>query len=138
MSRWRRFLRLPGRERWLRLRALGRVAEARLRLSFLPFRRVRSWCDAAAIPADGPADRFSPADVDRAVRSAATFVPGATCLVRAMAARVLLGRCGHPSRLLLGLRRGEGGDLDAHAWVECGAGTVVGQRSPEDHASVGI
>ena len=138
MNRCRRFLALPSPERRLRLEALSVMLRVRLRLSLRPIPAARAWMErrAASSPAAPPPAPSTPAEVDRAVRSAATFLPGATCLVRAMTGRILLGRRGVPCGVRLGLAKDGGGDLDAHAWIECADGTVVGDRGREDYAAV--
>lgn len=68
----------------------------------------------------------APQTLGRAVRDAARWVPGASCLTQALAAQVLLARAGHAHRLALGLRRGFAGELQAHAWVTCGEQVVIG------------
>lgn len=98
----------------LRLRALAALAAAVTALRTLPFRSARRVLAGRGAAGD-------PAEVLRAVDSAARFVPGATCLARSLAARSL----GHPSSVLLGVSR-EGG-FSAHAWIE---GTDGGAHLP--------
>lgn len=64
----------------------------------------------------------------RAVKTAGRYVPGTTCLVEAMATRVLLGRYDHPAELRIGVRREdrEAGQFGAHAWVESAGEVVIG------------
>ena len=61
-----------------------------------------------------------------AVSVASRYVPAATCLPQALAARVLLKQQGYPARLHIGVAKGEGGQLEAHAWVESQGRIVVG------------
>jgi hypothetical protein len=73
--------------------------------------------------------RSNPMDVEPAivaVRRASRFVPGATCLTQAIAARTLLARRGHSSTLHLGVAK-EDGELKAHAWLEAGGRVVIGE-----------
>jgi hypothetical protein len=53
-------------------------------------------------------------------------IPGATCLTEALAALMLLGHFGLPADLRIGVARGEGGGLTAHAWVEVEGEIVMG------------
>lgn len=63
----------------------------------------------------------------RAVEVASRRVPGAdTCLVRALAAQVLLARAGYPTELHIGAIRGPTGALAAHAWLESRGQVVIG------------
>lgn len=61
-----------------------------------------------------------------AVTVASHYVPAATCLTQALAARVLLAGRGHSARLCIGVARSESGRLQAHAWVECAGRVVIG------------
>ena len=61
-----------------------------------------------------------------AVRVASRYVPAATCLSQALAARMLLKQQGYPARLHIGVAKGERGQLEAHAWVESEGSIVVG------------
>ncbi|MGH9900718.1 MAG: lasso peptide biosynthesis B2 protein, partial [Pyrinomonadaceae bacterium] len=61
-----------------------------------------------------------------AVNTSARYVPGATCLPRALATKVLLARSGHRASLCFGVAKDAGGRLEAHAWVESQGRIVVG------------
>jgi hypothetical protein len=54
------------------------------------------------------------------------------CLTQAVAAKILLARCGHPALMKIGVSRNENGLLEAHAWVEC-QGVVVMGAPAVDH-----
>ncbi|MSR22793.1 MAG: lasso peptide biosynthesis B2 protein [Gemmatimonadetes bacterium] len=62
-----------------------------------------------------------PLDVARAAR----VVPGATCLVQALAAEWPIRRGGAAASLRFGVAKGDGG-LDAHAWLESGGRVLLG------------
>ena len=67
--------------------------------------------------------------VQWAVTAVARRVPAATCLVRALAADVLLRRRGFAPELKIGIRPAIGGSvspLEAHAWVECNGAVAIG------------
>lgn len=51
--------------------------------------------------------------------------PHATCLVQAFAGQFLLRRKGWASQIAIGAR-GEGGALEAHAWLRCAGGSILG------------
>ena len=42
-----------------------------------------------------------------------------TCLRRAVVLAALLKRGGHTAEVLIGVRRSEAGELEAHAWLRC-------------------
>jgi len=60
-----------------------------------------------------------------AVKASSRFVPCATCLTQAMAARMLLSIYGHKADLRIGVLR-EDDDLKAHAWLEKDGRVLIG------------
>jgi hypothetical protein len=60
-----------------------------------------------------------------AIRTAAAFIPRATCLTQALAAKYLLERSGRSAQLYLGVAK-ENGQFLAHAWLECDGAIVLG------------
>ena len=81
-----------------------------------------------------PARAASPERTDEiahAVMRASAVVPGATCLVQAVALEALLVRRGVPAQLQIGFGRTDEGAVRGHAWVEA-AGTLLGA---EGHAA---
>jgi hypothetical protein len=114
----RKFLALPLVERTLVLRALLTLVWARVTLSALPFALIGKQPRVSREPgADAAAIAW-------AIRAAARYIPGATCLVRALATQRLLARHGHASELRIGVAKAA--QFQAHAWVECGGAVVVG------------
>src|SRR5881296_1041372 len=126
MTPWRRFFRLPLAERRLVLAAAALAAGVRLALRVAPFRLVQ----AALVRVARPSRSVPSLPVPRivwAVTATTRRVPGANgCLVRALVARTLLARHGHPAKVRLGVPRRPGGALAAHAWVESDGRIVVG------------
>jgi len=134
VPQWRRFAALPPRKRALLARAWLALACARLELAVAPFALLRKQ---PRVSRTQGADAGSAA---WAIRTAARFVPRATCLVQALAAHRLLARLGYDSRLHIGVAKpprnapgaGNGpvedwaSEFDAHAWVEYGGAVLVG------------
>lgn len=125
----RRFAALPGSDRARFLRTLPLVWAIRLGLWVLSFGRLRKI---VAGLAGRPSHRSpSPGEEDRicwAVDSASRFSPSSTCLTRALSAKLLLSRAGHPAALRIGVAKGQGEQLRAHAWVEVGGRVVIGDH----------
>lgn len=124
MTMVREFLRLPGGDKRLLLRAWGLLVLMRLGTGRIPYVRLKRFAEAGR----GSPGPVAPS-VDRivwAVGVADRYVPRGTCLTRALATRRLLGRAGRSARLRLGVARSPGGSLEAHAWVECDGRTVMG------------
>lgn len=61
-----------------------------------------------------------------AVTTASRYVPRTTCLTRALTALDLLHRQRLPGELRIGVAKGPGGRLEAHAWVEHDGAVVIG------------
>jgi hypothetical protein len=133
-----RFLALPAGEQRLLLVAAGLLATVRVGLWVLPFRSVHGAIRARADAAD-PATRHRRLPPDRivwAVEAAARRVPRATCLVQALAAQILLTRCGHPSQLRLGVARGGGRAFEAHAWLEDNGRILIGRGAADRYVAL--
>jgi Transglutaminase-like superfamily len=77
--------------------------------------------------------RHAPARVGATVAAVSRFVPGASCLTQALAARVVLAREGYDSTLQLGMARIDG-RLQAHAWLVCDGLIVVGGAGHDQFA----
>lgn len=110
---------------------------ARLALRSLPFRWLAPSADwsAPAPPAAGSADPRA-ARVGRAIGRAADRLPWhSTCLVRALAGRMMLARRGVPSVLCLGVAK----DVEAfraHAWLLASGGVVCGGREAPGYTPI--
>lgn len=124
-----KFLSLPPADRRLLLRAALLLGAIRLGLSLFAFRTLRRLLARAAHRrGDRPT---SPERVAWAVASAGRYMPGATCLVQALAAQLLLEREGQPACLRIGVARTEPTQLQAHAWVESQGKIVFGAADLE-------
>jgi hypothetical protein len=107
----------------------------RLALWGLPYPMWRRLV-AAGAPSPAPlrASRFSPPQVAWAVAAASRMVPQSTCLVKAVAARLLLSWCGYPSQMQIGVARTPG--FQSHAWLECNGEVLVGGFPPGTYTSL--
>jgi hypothetical protein len=127
--RLRKFLGLAGPERQLLAQAFAMLVLVRLGLWTIQFRRLQQMIERLGmrqIVRPGGL-RFSAVQLSGAVGIAGDYVPGATCLTRALVASALLNREGYPAALRLGVARGIGGKFMAHAWVECDGKVLVGR-----------
>jgi hypothetical protein len=132
-SRLRKVVDLPPPQRRLLLEAALVLAAVRLGLLLLAFRTLRRLLARFAQPGDPT--RSNPAQVAWAVNLSSRWVPCSTCLVRALAAQLLLARRGYSSRLHIGAA----GDLErfrSHAWLECQGQILVGDGDLEDYIGV--
>ena len=132
MSRLDKFRRLPPAERRLLVNALLLLWAIRLGLWLLPFRTLRRLVTRfqghpSGLPETGSeVSRLSIERIVWAVARASRSVPQATCLTQACAAQILLTRRGYPASLRIGVAKGEGGQFEAHAWVETQGRVVLG------------
>ena len=90
--------RLPGRERWLVLRAVVWLFAARLALRAASFSRLLRSLHGIH-PRRLPGRRATTQDCRLALQRASRLLPASTCLARALAGAALLRRERHASRL---------------------------------------
>lgn len=117
-------LRALWREKWLFIAASVLLWIARLQLSLLKYGDPRRQ-SAASVGKPAPAlplARRVAWNVERAAR----LVPGATCLVRAMAGQRLLALKGYGSTIQVGVCRTGSMGFEAHAWLISGDLLVLG------------
>lgn len=122
MSNWAKFRALPVAHRRLFVEAailLGLVGAA---LKVMPYRICRSGLSllAGEPTADTGREGLRRArNIAEVVRAAGRHGPtGYSCLRESLVLWHLLRRSGIRSQLRIGVRK-DGGNLDAHAWVEC-------------------
>jgi hypothetical protein len=123
-----RFLTLSADERRLVLKAALLLACIRLTLGFVPFRAIRRLLVGRPRMVSGRVSRQLCDDVAWAVTAVSQRLPrwAAACLSQALAVQAMLAHRGQPSRMHVGVMRGERGELAAHAWVECEGRIVIG------------
>ena len=97
---------------------LGRISLKTI-LSFL---RSREQAPCASLKGD-----IEKEEILWSVRVVTKRLPGATCLLRAIAAKYLLDRHGIRSCLRIGVRKADTASLEAHAWITINGETVLGR-----------
>ncbi|MDP9191889.1 MAG: lasso peptide biosynthesis B2 protein [Acidobacteriota bacterium] len=127
MSLLRRLARLDRQKRWLLAEAAVIVPIVRIALTVLPFRIVHRGIAAVTRRGSSRTPSRAPALIAWAVTAVAARVPAASCLTQALAATLLLARHGHVSTLRLGVAKNDDGTLRAHAWLDCGGRTILGE-----------
>jgi len=108
------------------LRALANLWRVWFILRTTTFARV---CALANGPAIGSAtsDCPTPDRIAWSVAAASPLVPGGSnCLIRAIAAGIMLRRYGFDSALMIGVAKSPEGRLAAHAWLESAGRVVIG------------
>lgn len=111
------------RDKWLLLSSLIILWFVRLSLSLIGYNRMIhrvSFQPHQPFPSDALALR-----VATSIRTASALVPNPTCLVQALAAKMLLGLRGYASQIKVGVRR-SGDTFGAHAWLVSDGKVVLG------------
>ena len=130
MKRSRKFLSFTSRERQLLLGTFFLLGLVRLGLWLLPFQTLRQIL--ASISQTNPVgeQKYCPPTTDEivwAVNLSSRYMPGgAKCLARALTTQVLMSRHSYSPQLRIGVAKGDGGQLEAHAWVESQGEIVIG------------
>jgi hypothetical protein len=119
-------------ERSLLRRTFPVVAMMRVAIKLLPASWLLKKVEAhASTPHKRGRQEASPAQVRWAIEIASAWIPGSTCLVQALAGRVLLASYGDRAKLRVGVTRSNEGELKAHAWVELDGIPVVAVNEVE-------
>jgi hypothetical protein len=126
---FRKVFKLSAAEKLVLLQAAAWLIWVRLVLAILPFALVQRLVFTAPRTGRLGARSFRalrPARIGYLVAAAATRIPRTTCLPRALATRILLGRHGHAAELRIGVDKDHNGGFEAHAWVEAEGKVVIG------------
>jgi len=126
-----RFSRLLPADRARLVKAAFLIGAIKLGLWVLPFHVLRRLMAKLTYSVNDSheVDQAAVARAVWAVLTAGRHMPWAiTCLTRATAAQVLLGRLGEPTHLRLGVAKDEQGQLRAHAWLESGDEIIIGDE----------
>lgn len=128
MEKLHKFFALSLPDRRLLIRSVCLVGLVRTGLWLLPFRVL--WRLLAKFePQSSAAPAAEPMAVKRicwAIRLTSRYIPSASCLTQALAAKVLLRRRGHAAKLRIGVAKGNAGNFEAHAWIEVDGRAVIG------------
>ncbi|WP_029031784.1 lasso peptide biosynthesis B2 protein [Salinarimonas rosea] len=117
------------RELSLVARALLTVAAVRVALWARGAGAVRRRIAARRVA--GSAGLGDMREIAWSVDVASRFVPGATCLTRALSGQALLARRGAASTVLVSLSPGDGSRPSPHAWLLCNDTILLGGRSAD-------
>lgn len=134
MRKLRRFIGLPAEYRAALAHGFRTLMFLRLGLWLLPVRvlrdrarhSTRNFRTSSRSAGLRAGSLLSMERVSWAVKTAARYVPAASCLTQALAAQSLLSRGGHRSELHTVVAKGPGSEFGAHAWVQCEDRVVIG------------
>lgn len=124
-----KFFALDSRQQLLILRAWAWVCVARMALSLTPLGWLTRQVNTRRL---GSRARAAPFECALAVSRASRLVPGATCLVRALAAQWMIRGAGYEPELHFGVSNGEQG-FKAHAWLSCEAEVLIGGETKDEY-----
>ena len=136
MNKAAKFRALPMGERWMLLRATLTLWRAWFALRTRSFAHVRAL---ASGPATGLAasGRATPPRIAWAIAGASPLVAGGSnCLLRAIAAGLMLRQYGYDAALIIGVAKASDGGLAAHAWLESAGEIVIGDFELERYAAL--
>lgn len=119
-----RFFALKGTQKLFLLRCVFVVSAVRLGLTFLSYNWLRRRINVKDAVAPGNLEELR--RVAWGVAAASRLVPQATCLTQALAGQYLLAAAGKYSKIQIGIERGTGSELRAHAWLVSGDHIVLG------------
>jgi glycosyltransferase involved in cell wall biosynthesis len=128
-SQLKRWAAVSPAERRLLIRAIANLGIARFRVKHIPFDRLIST---PRVPQDvsippTPEQIESARLIGWAVCAMSRYTPWESkCLAQGLAAHEMLSLEGIPSTLHLGVDKATSGELEAHAWLECGSSIVTG------------
>lgn len=134
MKKILKFLCLPYQKKKLLSQSMIAVIVIRLSLWLFPFKTLNHWLSAfAPVGSDDRKVEWNAVDsVATAVQWCSRYIPYASCLTQALAARTLLGLRGQNSQLKIGVDRDEDGKFMAHAWIEIDGKIIIG-KLPRHH-----
>lgn len=124
-----KFFAMDSRQQLLTLRAWGWLFVARMVLSLTPIGWLTRQVDSRHLGSRG---RVKPSDCALAVSRASRLVPGATCLVRALAAQWMIRGAGFQPELHFGASNGDEG-FKAHAWLTCEGDVLIGGETKDEY-----
>ena len=135
MKKVLKFLFLPYQKKKLLGQSLIALIMIRLSLWVFPFKSLNRWlCTFASVNSSGRNIEENVVDnITSMVSACSCYVPYASCLTQALAARTLLGLRGQNSQLKIGVDRDEDGKFMAHAWVEIDGKIIIG-KLPYHHS----
>ncbi|MEK0315285.1 lasso peptide biosynthesis B2 protein [Cohnella sp. 56] len=139
-KKWKSFMRMSMEQKLLLVEAYLLLGWARL-LKLLPFSKVAPWLGAAMAETSHILSTEHEQTIRRVSKAIHKMSPytwwESQCLVKAVAAMIMLHRRGVDSTLYLGTAKDEDGRLIAHAWLRSGAYYLTGANEMNKFIVVG-
>ena len=132
----RRLRALGAREQLALIPATLQMMVARAALRTLPLRKILERVDLSVQDSNdaAPLNARTLQRIHAIERVGHGLFPRSPCLTQAVVVQRMLRQKGHASDLRIGVRKGHGQPLEAHAWVEYQGVVVIGARGlSEEH-----
>jgi hypothetical protein len=122
-----KLFRLRWKERSLLIYTFAVMSFIRLGLRFLSFRSLWEWVEKLSQLRLLRLQDRSVQKILWAVEVSSFYMPGQVlCLARALTTQIVMRQFGFSPELRIGVAKGEGGNLDAHAWIEYEGKVAIG------------
>jgi hypothetical protein len=115
------------RQKKLIIQSLMWVLFYRIGLWICPYQWTKKWILDETAEVVSVREDWTVNEIVRVIRSCGRYVPYATCLTQALAARALLYRTGCKAVIRYGVTQIDG-SFEAHAWVEADGRIVLGKQ----------
>lgn len=136
----KKFFQLALFEKWILLETCFYLTLSTITVRLIPFRIISSILgEHMAVSSDelSSSDERIALHIRQAIFRAKNNLPWkVVCLPMAMTAKMMLGQRSLESTLYMGVKKGELGELSAHAWLRVGELIVTGELEKEDFTIV--
>ncbi|MGI6686525.1 MAG: lasso peptide biosynthesis B2 protein [Bacillota bacterium] len=141
MSKIKKWLLLPGQERWEFFQIFFLTGLVRLAVLCLPFRWIAHFLGEQGVESGQkltPAQRVICLRISRIILWASKHTPWESkCLVQGITGKILLRRKGISNTLYLGVNKPETvEEMAAHAWLRAGNMIITGNQGWNDYLSL--
>lgn len=119
------FCKCSNREKWLLSKSAVLLIAIRFFLRAAGINRVLKRIEQDRPSLSGVPSNYPLVKVAWAVETASRYIPGTTCLYKALITQMLFKKYGYKSTLKIGLKKNGSHQLNAHAWVEIDGQIVV-------------
>lgn len=130
--RIKQYNQLPGHEKRILFLAWQRSWQVRISLWLYSYKQTRSRIeDQYTSKEKKPQNSVSAGRVAYLVMAASKWVFSSTCLTRALVGEWMLKESGFNPSLHIGVKKGEGKNFEAHAWLEMDGEKLIGGSAAE-------
>ncbi len=122
-----KFLQLPKERKSLIIKAIVLLLAIKLGCYFLSFKTICRIIQKKTVTKSKTDIKTLKHDVIWSIEAASNHLPFTkTCLIKALAAQILLSNYGYQSNIKIGITKSKNDLLDAHAWIESSGDIIMG------------